>query len=213
MCSVRGIGVAESASTSTSSRSERSSSFCATPKRCSSSTIDEPEILRRSRRARAAGACRRGRRPCPPAKSASTCLTSSAGRKRETISTRTGKSRKRSRKVFQCCSARIVVGTSTSTCFPFTATANAARTATSVLPKPTSPQTSRSIGRGASRSSLTASIARAWSSVSRYGKAASSRSSHSFDEVERHALRPAGAARRARAARRRARAPTRGRGS
>ena len=42
MCSVRGIGVAESASTSTSSRSCRSSSFCATPNRCSSSTITRP---------------------------------------------------------------------------------------------------------------------------------------------------------------------------
>ena len=42
MCSVRGIGVAESASTSTSSRSARSSSFCATPKRCSSSRITSP---------------------------------------------------------------------------------------------------------------------------------------------------------------------------
>ena len=42
MCSVRGIGVAVSASTSTSSRSERSSSFWATPKRCSSSTITRP---------------------------------------------------------------------------------------------------------------------------------------------------------------------------
>ena len=42
MCSVRGIGVADSASTSTSSRSWRSSSFCATPKRCSSSTITSP---------------------------------------------------------------------------------------------------------------------------------------------------------------------------
>ena len=40
----------------------------------------------------------------------------SARRKRETISTRTGKSRKRSRNVFQCCSARIVVGASISTC-------------------------------------------------------------------------------------------------
>ncbi len=46
MCSVRGIGVALSASTSTSSRSCRRSSFWATPKRCSSSTIDETEILR-----------------------------------------------------------------------------------------------------------------------------------------------------------------------
>ncbi len=42
MCSVRGIGVALIASTSTSSRSWRSSSFCATPKRCSSSTITSP---------------------------------------------------------------------------------------------------------------------------------------------------------------------------
>ena len=117
----------------------------------------------------------------PAWKSASTCLTSFAGRKRETISTRTGKSRKRSRKVCQCCSARIVVGTSISTCFPFTATANAARSATSVLPKPTSPQTSRSIGCGDSRSSLTASIARCWSSVSRYGKAASICWSHSLE--------------------------------
>ena len=58
MCSVRGIGVADSASTSTSRRSWRSSSFCATPKRCSSSTIDEAEVLRRRRRARARGASR-----------------------------------------------------------------------------------------------------------------------------------------------------------
>ena len=42
MCSVRGIGVAESVSTSTSSRSERSSSFWATPKRCSSSRMTRP---------------------------------------------------------------------------------------------------------------------------------------------------------------------------
>ena len=46
------------------------------------------------------------------------CLTSAGVRKRETISTRTGKSLLRSRNVFQCCSARIVVGTSTSTCLP-----------------------------------------------------------------------------------------------
>ena len=46
----------------------------------------------------------------------------------------------------------------------------AARMATSVLPKPTSPQIRRSIGRGDSRSPFTASMARAWSSVSAYGK-------------------------------------------
>ena len=44
ICSVRGIGVAESESTSTRSLSWRSSSFCLTPKRCSSSTITRPEV-------------------------------------------------------------------------------------------------------------------------------------------------------------------------
>ena len=42
MCSVRGIGVADIASTSTSSRSWRRSSFWATPKRCSSSSTTSP---------------------------------------------------------------------------------------------------------------------------------------------------------------------------
>ena len=158
MCSVRGIGVALSVSTSTSSRSDFSSSFCATPKRCSSSRMTRPSSF---------GITSRDSTRCvpirtstfPSEKSFSTAFTSFGARKRETISTRTGKSRKRSRKVFQCCSARMVVGASISTCLPLTATANAARTATSVLPKPTSPQTSLSIGRAVSRSSFTASIA------------------------------------------------------
>ena len=47
----------------------------------------------------------------------------------------------------KCCWARIVVGTSIITCLPSAAALTAARSATSVLPKPTSPQTSRSIGR------------------------------------------------------------------
>ena len=42
---MRGIGVAESDSTSTFSFSWRSSSFCLTPKRCSSSTIDQAQVL------------------------------------------------------------------------------------------------------------------------------------------------------------------------
>ena len=40
-----------------------------------------------------------------------------------------------------------MVGTTTATCSPAIAATKAARNATSVLPKPTSPQTSRSIGR------------------------------------------------------------------
>ena len=46
MCSVRGIGVAESASTSTFLRISFRRSLCATPKRCSSSTISKPEIVK-----------------------------------------------------------------------------------------------------------------------------------------------------------------------
>ena len=45
ICSVRGIGVALIAMTSTRSFSWRSSSFCLTPKRCSSSTIEQAEVL------------------------------------------------------------------------------------------------------------------------------------------------------------------------
>ena len=92
MCSVRGIGVAESASTSTSSLSERSSSFCATPNRCSSSRITSP---------RSFGITSRLSTRCvptstsilPASKSFRICFVSAGLRKRETISTRTGKSR------------------------------------------------------------------------------------------------------------------------
>ena len=43
---MRGIGVALIEITSTLSLSWRSSSFCLTPKRCSSSTMIRPEVLR-----------------------------------------------------------------------------------------------------------------------------------------------------------------------
>ena len=66
ICSVRGIGVAERLITSVCSRSWRSSSFCLTPKRCSSSTTIRPEVLRAARRTRAVGACRSGCRPRLP---------------------------------------------------------------------------------------------------------------------------------------------------
>ena len=67
----------------------------------------------------------------------------------------------------------MVVGTSTAACFPAITTWNAARIATSVLPYPTSPQTSRSIGRGEERSDSTSRITCSWSGVSSWGNAAS----------------------------------------
>ena len=48
MCSVRGIGVAVSVSTSTVCRSILSLSLCITPKRCSSSMITSPRSLKRT---------------------------------------------------------------------------------------------------------------------------------------------------------------------
>ena len=50
---------------------------------------------------------------------------------------------------------------------------NAARSATSVLPYPTSPTTRRSIGCPRSRSAFTSAVAFSWSTVSSYGNAAS----------------------------------------
>ena len=92
MCSVRGIGVAESASTSTSSRSARSSSFWATPKRCSSSRMTSPSSFGITSRERTRWVPT-STSTLPAAKSASTCFVSAGLRKRETISTWTGKSR------------------------------------------------------------------------------------------------------------------------
>ena len=60
----------------------------------------------------------------------------------------------------------MVVGTSTATCLPSQAALKAARMAISVLPKPTSPQTSRSMGVLLSRSFFTSSVAFSWSGVS-----------------------------------------------
>ncbi len=64
------------------------------------------------------------------------------------------------------------------TCLPSCTAFIAARIATSVLPKPTSPQISRSIGRGSSMSALTSVMAFSWSVVSTKGNASSSSLCH-----------------------------------
>ena len=138
--------------------------FCATPKRCSSSRITSPSSFGITSRERIRG-------PDQHLHLSVAELVEDArlvGARAEA-----GQSSRRVRKVAVALaeSVPVLLGedrrrAENEVCFPFRAAANAARTATSVLPKPTSPQTSRSIGRGASRSSLTASIARIWSSVS-----------------------------------------------
>ena len=71
-----------------------------------------------------------------------------------------------------------VVGTTTATWAPDMAATKAARKATSVLPKPTSPQISRSIGRSRLMSCLIEPSALSWSSVSVYGNSASNSFCH-----------------------------------
>ena len=86
------------------------------------------------------------------------------------LAIRTGHSEKRSENVWKCCSTSSVVGTRRATCLPSATATNAARKATSVLPKPTSPQIKRSMGFPLFRSSSVALIAASWSGVSSNGK-------------------------------------------
>ena len=99
-------------------------------------------------------------------------------RKRDSTSTRIGKPENRSANVLPCCVASSVVGASTATCLPSWIALNAARMATSVLPKPTSPHTRRSIGCASSMSRLMSSIAVRWSGVSTNGNASSISACH-----------------------------------
>ena len=158
-CSVRGIGVAVSVSTCTSAFSAFSRSLCATPKCCSSSTISRPRSENSTDFASSAWV------PTtmlisPVVRPRRTSLASFAVTMRDSCATLTGKPAKRAENVRKCWRASSVVGTTTATWAPDIAATNAARSATSVLPKPTSPQISRSIGLPAARSSSTSAMAR-----------------------------------------------------
>ena len=102
----------------------------------------------------------------PSARPFLTSVASLAVTKRDSCATRTGRPSKRLANRRKCWRTSSVVGASSATCLPDMAATKAARSATSVLPKPTSPQISRSIGRPLAMSSSTASIAASWSSVS-----------------------------------------------
>ena len=111
---VRGTGVADMARTWTSFLSCLSFSFCATPKRCSSSTMSRPSLgISTSRDSRRWVPTRTS--TWPAASFFFTSRISAAERKREIISIDTGKPAKRFWKVSRCWSARMVVGASTAT--------------------------------------------------------------------------------------------------
>ena len=143
--SVRGIGVADIAKTSTVVRIFLSDSFCSTPKRCSSSTTTSPRSLNTT-------SCESRRwvpittSTLPAVSSANISLDSFAELKRDSPATRIGKPAYLSANVLACCCTSKVVGTNTATCLPSCTALNAARIAISVFPYPTSPQIMRSIG-------------------------------------------------------------------
>ena len=110
----------------------------------------------------------------PSARPSTVCRDSAGSVNRDSPRTVTGKARMRSENVVRCWVASSVVGTRTATCLPSCTALNAARTAISVLPNPTSPEITRSIGTGRSMSALTSLIATSWSGVSVNGKASSS---------------------------------------
>lgn len=131
--SVRGIGVADMASTSTWVRRCFMASLCSTPKRCSSSMMIRPRSLKRtsglnSRWVPMTTSTEPARMP------SSVSLTSPSLWKREIGLIVMGKLEKRSAKVDMCCCTSRVVGTSTATCLPSWTALKAARTAISVLP-------------------------------------------------------------------------------
>ena len=144
--SVRGIGVAESVSTSTSARSALMRSLCCTPNRCSSSTTSRP----RSLNATSSESSR-----CVPMTTSTSPLATPGDdlrlllrgeEPRAAPRPAPGSSRSARGTSGRAGSASSVVGTRTATCLPSCTALNAARIATSVLPKPTSPHTRRSIG-------------------------------------------------------------------
>ena len=164
-CNVRGIGVAVRVSTWVSARNSFSRSLCFTPKCCSSSTMIRPNSRNLIVFAKSAWV------PMtistvPSVRPALVSLACLAATSRESWRTLTGNPLKRSVKFLKCWRTNNVVGAMTATWRPEIAATKAARKATSVLPKPTSPQISRSIGWPLAKSSRTLPIALSWSSVS-----------------------------------------------
>ena len=132
ICRVRGIGVAERLMTSTWSLRLRSSSFWRTPKRCSSSTMTRPRSFGRTS-VLSSRCVPTSTSTLPRLKSRGSALLGGSAKARDhaDLDRQLGEALLEGH---QCCSARMVVGTSTSVCLPASAALNAARRATSVLP-------------------------------------------------------------------------------
>mmetsp|Transcript_4210 Transcript_4210/g.12245 ORF Transcript_4210/g.12245 Transcript_4210/m.12245 type:complete len:355 (+) Transcript_4210:1473-2537(+) len=170
ICSVRGMGVADNVSTSKPSVMPLRRSLCATPKRCSSSMTSSLRLLNSFLPERMA--CVPMTTSTVPLRMPSRIAAASLGRMRLVSSCTLTPSGMRARMVLRCCDASTVVGASTALWRPQRAARYRARIATSVLPKPTSPQTRRSMG--CCRQTMSTSMSRkhlAWSGVGLCSKA------------------------------------------
>ena len=165
ICSVRGMGVAESVKTSNVFFIFLIFSLCVTPNRCSSSIMRSPKSQKfTSWDKRRWVPMTMSTSPFPNFWSVSFC--SEGLRKRESEPTTTGNCFNRSWNTLVCWSTKSVVGASTATCFLSMTALKAARMATSVFPYPTSPHTIRSMGFEEHISERISSMVLSWSGVS-----------------------------------------------
>ena len=167
---VRGIGVAVMSRTcgapfrAFASRAPR----CSTPNRCCSSTTASA----RSANATASWSIAwvpTTTRACPVASASYALVRPFAPSEPVSRITSIPRSSSSPPTTSRCCRARRSVGASSAACRPSSAAAASAQAATAVLPEPTSPWTSRSIGTSRARSSRISSRVRTWSGVSEIG--------------------------------------------
>ena len=176
MAAVRGIGVAviTSRSGSPSAPLDRSVARCSTPKRCCSSITTQPS------EPKATSSVNRAWVPttmptAPDASPSSTAARAFPFTLLVSNSTRTSpppmppgpsRSPRSARTAEKCCSASTSVGTMSAPWCPLCTAANNAARATTVLPEPTSPWSSRCIGKGPAMSATITARARRCAFVS-----------------------------------------------
>ena len=166
---------------------ERRASRCSTPKRCCSSTTTSPRswnctlssisacvpiTIPASPVTRSSSACRRAAAPIEPVSSTTLVPCSAPPSMPPSASSPIISVIER-----WCCWASTSVGASIAACPPASTTASIARSATIVLPEPTSPWSRRCIGCSVARSSKISLVTFCWPSVRVKGSLASKASS------------------------------------
>ena len=203
MAAVRGMGVAVMTSRSGSCPVPsaprplaRRAARCSTPKRCCSSMTTTPREWNPTRSVRRAWVPM-SRSTVPSARPAWRTVRSAAavllvrratgsGRRPSSVAgsgTESPSSRRRTAEA--CCSASTSVGAISAPWWPPSTATSRAATATTVLPEPTSPCSSRCMGSGPARSSRMAAMARRWAAVGLKGRPSTNRSSRVGDPSSR----------------------------